>query len=156
MNDERKGSRPALHIGVAGASLGSASAEGRRPGQGQNVEIELARCALPRILCRRRSGGEQQRKQRQTRNTALVMTTPHTRSTNVKTLDKTNQEQIFSAYSYPSHHVRGQWGLLRREPQAGWKPSRSAPSLRLAHGRHGTWPYTAYSRTSPSSRRRSS
>jgi hypothetical protein len=38
------------------------------------------------------------------RNTTLVMTTPYTRSTNVKTLDKrfgTNQEQIFSAYSHP-------------------------------------------------------
>src|SRR5215469_10001348 len=66
MNDERIRSRPALHIGIAGASLGSASAEGWRSGQG--VKIELARCVLPRILCRRRSGGEQQRKQRQTQH----------------------------------------------------------------------------------------
>jgi len=103
MNDERKGSRPALHIGVAGASLGSASAEGWRPGQGQNVEIELARCALPRVLCRRRSGVNNNASNAR-RNTTLVMTTPlyaFDKRKDPRQAFGTNQEQIFSAYSHP-------------------------------------------------------
>ena len=97
MNDERKGSRPALHIGVAGASLGSASAEGWRPGQGQNVEIELARCALPRILCRRRSGVNNNASNAR-RNTTLVMTTPlyaFDKRKDPRQAFGTDQEQIF-------------------------------------------------------------
>ena len=75
VNDERIRSRPALHIVVAGASLGSTSAEGWRPGQGQHVKIELARCVLPRILCRRRSGVSNNASNAR-RNITLVMTTP--------------------------------------------------------------------------------
>lgn len=40
MNDKGIGSRAALY--VAGAPLGSPSAEGWRPGQGQNVKIEVS------------------------------------------------------------------------------------------------------------------
>jgi hypothetical protein len=87
-----------------------------------------------------------------THNTTLVMTTPLYAFDKRKEAFRTKQERLFTAMP----PCAGTMGIVAGEPKADWKPSHSAPSLKLAHGRRGIWPSTAYSRTSPSSRRRSS
>ena len=77
MDDKRIGSRAALHVpGPAGGTpLGRASTKGWRPGQGQNVKIELPRRILPWILRCRRSGVSNNASNT-TLNITRVMTTP--------------------------------------------------------------------------------
>ena len=98
MHEEGIGSRAALHIaghGV-GAPPGSASAEGWRPGQGQNVKIELSRRILPRILRRPRSGVSNNGSNA-THNTTLVMTTPLYAFDKRKEAFRTKQKRLFTA-----------------------------------------------------------
>ena len=58
---DHEGERPAAALGLraaAIAALGRFLAEGRRPGQRQDVKIKLARGVLPAVLRGRRPGAE--------------------------------------------------------------------------------------------------